>query len=178
MGAAGGQGLPGPAASVPPLGLPRCPRSAPVLPWFSPNSIFHFFPLLSCAGEGGQQRAWVLPGEMVARGTVTPRPPRRPAAPWLPGTGHGDIAFLKTPFRAHLYASSIDPTAEVHPQHGCPPMQPFGVGGTVGTHLAGSPTPKLFQKARPWGRTGSQPPLASQPHRAGARGAAGLRISF
>lgn len=77
MGAAGGQGLPGSAADRLPRGS-RCPCSAPLLPWFSPNS----FSLLSLPFSDSRvccSKASTEPG--LCWWPVGLSPPSRPVTP-------------------------------------------------------------------------------------------------
>lgn len=169
MGAAGGQGLPGPAASVPPPGLPRCPRSAPVLPWFSPNSVFTSFPSFpvlerEASSEPGfcQARWWPVglspPGHLIV-----PQPCGSP----VPATG--TLLFLKHPSGLISTSAQSTPLRRCTRSMGVPQCSPLGWVAQWGPTSPGAPRRNISRKPVPGeGPAPSRPSPAShtEPERA------------
>jgi len=171
--------------ALPPLCLLQGPHAASAPLQFCPGFPQTLFSLLSPpfssspALKRGQLQAQALRVERVAWGTFASLATHRPAALCTPELVSGTAdpcpkhppGLVSTTAQRTLLQKCTRST-------GVPKGSPSGGRAEMGTHPSGGPAPHHFQKAHPWGRTGSQPPLASQPCRARARGAAGLRISF
>lgn len=172
MGATGGQGLPSSAAALPPPGLPCCPRSAPVLPWFSPNSVFTSFLSFQRLLHAGVRPA-MSPGSTWGEGGTwdCPPPPQPPII--LPPRGTPVLASGTADPHPKHPSGLVSTTAQSTPLQRCthstgaPKCSPPGGTAERGPTSLGALHRNNFRKPIPGEEQApSRPSPASQPRRA------------